>query len=259
MLKLIRQFTFHHPKEILQPTFWLLFVQAFRILLAVLAYVAIVLLGRAFSPPYTLDSDLLMKISVVGMGYIILQFTVELISHYYTYGRAYNDTAHKRIAYIQKLRRQSLGFFSSKESGELISSFAGDFANVEFTMCYWLPYPIGVGFLLLISFVGMLFFDWRMAVAIFAMLPICALLMLQIAKVKEKHSRSVMEAKTRAATQLNEYLAVLAAALKHWKRRFPTCAENPCVTKPLQEAFPPYAPHLSSSSSPLHLPQARIC
>ena len=206
MLKLIRQFTFHHPKEILQPTFWLLFVQAFRILLAVLAYVAIVLLGRAFSPPYTLDSDLLIKISVVGVGYIILQFTVELISHYYTYGRAYNDTAYKRIAYIQKLRRQSLGFFSSKESGELISSFAGDFANVEFTMCYWLPYPIGVGFLLLISFVGMLFFDWRMAVAIFAMLPVCALLMLQIAKVKEKHSRSVMEAKTRAATQLNEYL-----------------------------------------------------
>ena len=65
---------------------------------------------------------------------------------------------------------------------------------------------IGVGFLLLLSFVCMLFFDWRMAVAIFAMLPVCAILMLQIAKVKEKHSLSVMEAKTRAATQLNEYL-----------------------------------------------------
>lgn len=206
MFKLIRQFTFNHPKEIIQPTFWLLFVQAFRILLAVLAYVAIYLLGQAFSPPYTLDSSLLIKIAAVGLGYIFLQFGVELISHYYTYGRAYNDTAYKRIAYIQKLRRQSLGFFSSKESGELISSFAGDFANVEFTMCYWLPYPIGVGFLLLLSFVCMLFFDWRMAVAIFAMLPVCAILMLQIAKVKEKHSRSVMEAKTRAATQLNEYL-----------------------------------------------------
>lgn len=52
-------------------------------------------------------------------------------------------------------------------------------------MCFWLPYPIGIGFLLLLSFVCMLFFDWRMAVAIFAMLPICTILMLQIAKVKE--------------------------------------------------------------------------
>ena len=206
MFKMIRQFTFHHPKQIIAPTLWLFLSQAFSILPAILAYMAIYLLGQAFYPPYTLDIALLIKIAVIGIAYVLLQYVVELISYYNTYGRAYHDTADKRIAYIQKLRRQSLGFFSSKESGELISSFASDFANVEFTMCYWLPYPIGVGFLLLLSFVCMLFFDWRMAVAIFAMLPVCAILMLQIAKVKEKHSRSVMETKTRAATQLNEYL-----------------------------------------------------
>ena len=206
MFKMIRQFTFHHPKQIIAPTLWLFLSQAFSILPAILAYMAIYLLGQAFYPPYTLHIALLIKIAVIGIAYVLLQYVVELISYYNTYGRAYHDTADKRIAYIKKLRRQSLGFFSSKESGELISSFASDFANVEYTMCFWLPYPIGVGFLLLLSFVCMLFFDWRMAVAIFAMLPICTILMLQIAKVKEKHSRSVMEAKTRAATQLNEYL-----------------------------------------------------
>ena len=204
MFKMIRQFTFHHPKQIIAPTLWLFLSQAFSILPAILAYMAIYLLGQAFYPPYTLDIALLIKIAVIGIAYVLLQYVVELISYYNTYGRAYHDTADKRITYIQKLRRQNLGFFSSKESGELISSFASDF--VEYTMCFWLPYPIGVGFLLLLSFVCMLFFDWRMAVAIFAMLPICTILMLQIAKVKEKHSRSVMEAKTRAATQLNEYL-----------------------------------------------------
>ena len=206
MFKMIRQFTFHHPKQIIAPTLWLFLSQAFSILPAILAYMAIYLLGQAFYPPYTLDIALLIKIAVIGIAYVLLQYVVELISYYNTYGRAYHDTADKRITYIQKLRRQNLGFFSSKESGELISSFASDFANVEYTMCFWLPYPIGVGFLLLLSFVCMLFFDWRMAVAIFAMLPICTILMLKIAKVKEKHSRSVMEAKTRAATQLNEYL-----------------------------------------------------
>ncbi len=206
MLKMIRQFTFHHPKQIIAPTLWLFLSQAFSILPAILAYMAIYLLGQAFYPPYTLDIALLIKIAMIGIAYVLLQYVVELISYYNTYGRAYHDTADKRITYIQKLRRQNLGFFSSKESGELISSFASDFANVEYTMCFWLPYPIGIGFLLLLSFVCMLFFDWRMAVAIFAMLPICTILMLQIAKVKEKHSRSVMEAKTRAATQLNEYL-----------------------------------------------------
>ena len=206
MFQIIRQFTFHRPKEIIQPTVWLFLSQACSMLPAILAYMAIYTLGQAFVPPYTLDLQLLITLTAIGLGYILLQYAVELVSYYFTYGRAYSDTAKKRVAYIQKLRRQPLGFFSSKESGELISSFANDFSNVEYTLCYWLPYPIGVGALLAISIVWICLYDWRMGVAMFGMLPVCAALMFGIARIKEKHSRQVMEAKTHAATQINEYL-----------------------------------------------------
>ena len=43
MLKMIRQFTFHHPKQIIAPTLWLFLSQAFSILPAILAYMAIYL------------------------------------------------------------------------------------------------------------------------------------------------------------------------------------------------------------------------
>lgn len=142
MFKMIRKFTFHKPKEIIQPTVWLFLSQACSMLPAVLAYMAIYTLGQAFVPPYTLDLQLLITLAAIGLGYLLLQYAVELVSYYFTYGRAYSDTAKKRVAYIQKLRRQPLGFFSSKESGELISSFANDFSNVEYTLCYWLPYPL---------------------------------------------------------------------------------------------------------------------
>ena len=206
MFQIIRQFTFHRPKEIIQPTVWLFLSQACSMLPAILAYMAIYTLGQAFVPPYTLDLQLLITLTAIGLGYILLQYAVELVSYYFTYGRAYSDTAKKRVAYIQKLRRQPLGFFSSKESGELISSFANDFSNVEYTLCYWLPYPIGVGALLAISIVWICLYDWRMGVAMFGMLPVCAALMFGIARIKEKHSRQVMEAKNHAATQINEYL-----------------------------------------------------
>jgi multidrug ABC transporter, permease/ATP-binding protein len=203
---MIRQFTFHNPKEIIQPTVWLFLSQACSMLPAILAYMAIYMLGQAFVPPYTLDLQLLIILTAIGLGYVLLQYAVELVSYYFTYGRAYSDTAKKRVAYIQKLRRQPLGFFSSKESGELISSFSNDFSNVEYTLCYWLPYPIGVGILLVISIVWISIYDWRMGIAMFGMLPVCAALMFGIARIKEKHSRQVMEAKTHAATQINEYL-----------------------------------------------------
>lgn len=89
MLKMIRQFTFHHPKQIIAPTLWLFLSQAFSILPAILAYMAIYLLGQAFYPPYTLDIALLIKIAVIGIAYVLLQYVVELISYYNTYGRAY--------------------------------------------------------------------------------------------------------------------------------------------------------------------------
>ena len=206
MFKMIRQFTFHNPKEIIQPTVWLFLSQACSMLPAILAYMAIYMLGQAFVPPYTLDLQLLIILTAIGLGYVLLQYAVELVSYYFTYGRAYSDTAKKRVAYIQKLRRQPLGFFSSKESGELISSFSNDFSNVEYTLCYWLPYPIGVGILLVISIVWISIYNWRMGIAMFGMLPVCAALMFGIARIKEKHSRQVMEAKNHAATQINEYL-----------------------------------------------------
>lgn len=168
---MIRQFTFHKPKEILQPTLWLFLSQACSMLPAILAYMAIYTLGEAFVPPYTLDLFRLITLAALGVGCFVLQYIVELISYYFTYGKAYRDTADKRIAYIQKLRRQPLGFFSSKESGELISSFSNDFANVEYTLCYWLPYPLGVGALLAISIVWICVYDWRMGLGTQFIIP----------------------------------------------------------------------------------------
>lgn len=206
MFKMIRQFTFHHPKEIIGPTLWLFLSQAFSMVPSVLAFMAVYTLGEAFFPPYTLDISLLVKLAIAGAICFVLEYVVELLSYYQTYFRAYRDTADKRIAYIQKLRRQPLGFFTSKESGELISSFATDFANVEYTLCYWLPYPIGVGLLLVISFIWISVFDWRMGAAIFVMIPLCLIIMFWISKLKERCSKEVLDAKTRAATQVNEYL-----------------------------------------------------
>ena len=68
MLNMIRQFTFHKPKEILQPTLWLFLSQACSMLPASLAYMAIYTLGEAFVPPYTLDLFRLITLTALGVG-----------------------------------------------------------------------------------------------------------------------------------------------------------------------------------------------
>ena len=65
MLNMIRQFTFHKPREILQPTLWLFLSQACSMLPAILAYMAIYTLGEAFVPPYTLNLTRLITLSLI--------------------------------------------------------------------------------------------------------------------------------------------------------------------------------------------------
>ena len=79
MLNMIRQFTFHKPREILQPTLWLFLSQACSMLSAILAYMAIYTLGQAFVPPYTMDLSRLVTLAAMGVGCLVLLYAVELI------------------------------------------------------------------------------------------------------------------------------------------------------------------------------------
>ena len=81
--------------------------------------------------------------------YPLLLSLIHILTYYFTYGRAYSDTAKKRMAYIQKLRRQPLGFFSSKESGELIKMCIRDRARayvVERLGAYHGTWQVGLHF-----------------------------------------------------------------------------------------------------------------
>ncbi|MDY3004654.1 MAG: ABC transporter ATP-binding protein [Christensenella hongkongensis] len=206
MRKMIQQFTFHHPKELIAPTVWLFVSEVSTLVPAILVFFGIYVFGAAFFPPYTLDTGSLIQLSVAALVFCALQYVIELISYWNTYFRAYRDTAKKRIAYIKKLRTLPLGFFTKKESGELINSFGNDFANVEYTMCYWLPFTIASSLLMVVFAVWMAIFDWRMAIAAFALLPVCLLMNHFAGKIKSRTSRRVLEARAKAATQLNEYL-----------------------------------------------------
>ena len=76
MLNMIRQFTFHKPREIIQPTLWLFLSQACSMLPAILAYMAIYILGEAFVPPYTLNLTRLITLAALG---VCLLYTSDVV------------------------------------------------------------------------------------------------------------------------------------------------------------------------------------
>ena len=203
---MVHQFTFGRPRDIVAPSFWMFLNELVGCLPAMVVIVALYAMEPAFSAPYTVDVAMLAWLAAAAGVLVLVQYAVEVVSYWFTYHRAYRETAAKRKAYVAHLRELPLGFFSSKRSGDLISSFADDFANVEYTMCYWLPFPIGVGALLALCFVGLLAFDWRMALALYSLLPVSMALSFFSGRAKKRFRKDVLSAKAQAATQLSAYL-----------------------------------------------------
>ena len=129
-----------------------------------------------------------------------------MITYYFTYGSAYSDTAKKRVAYIQKAAPPAAGIFFFQRIGELISSFANDFSNVEYTLCYWLPLPLALGALLLAISIVWIIYNWRMGSCHVRYAAGLRGAYVQDCPNQRKTQQAGHGCKSHAATQINEYL-----------------------------------------------------
>lgn len=204
--KTIDLFTFKNRKELRAPVLWLLLSDGFSMVPSILSFMVIYQLGIPLLAGSAPDMKKLFWLGGALLLCFPIQYIIEMISYKNTYGKAYGDSAQKRISYVRKLRSVPLGFFSGKESGDLISSFANDFANIEFAMCYYLPQPISTGLLMILSIVPLGIFNFPMMVSMVISLPISLILLNAANRLNEKHASQVLQAKAKAATQLDEYL-----------------------------------------------------
>lgn len=206
MIAAIRKLAFQKPAEIWIPALWSLLADTVSMVPAVLAWIAVYSIGAIFLPGGQIQFDWLMPVCGWLGAALVLQFIIEMGSYHQTIARSYRKSEVKRIAYVGRLRKFPLGFYAARESGELISSYANDFSNLELVMCAYLPQPISSLFLMLVS--GMILgrFNLPMTLAMFAAVPVSLFLLVKAMNLGARHNQRILEAKAGAATQLNEYM-----------------------------------------------------
>lgn len=101
-----------------------------------------------------------------------IMFFAYRLSYRKTYRSAYDESANVRISLAEKLRQLPLSYFGKKDLSDLTSTLMSDTAVVEHTLAGALPEFFG-GFLSsLVAVLLLFFFDWRLALALFACLPV---------------------------------------------------------------------------------------
>lgn len=132
-----------------------------------------------------------------------------------TYKAAYRLAASGRLKLAEHIRHLSLGFFGKRDPADLTNLLLSDYGQVEHTISHNVPQLISAVMLPMLALLGLVFLDWKMALAMFVAVPFGALLLGLTDAVQARLSERHVKAKNEAASRLQEYLSGIREIKAH--------------------------------------------
>jgi ATP-binding cassette subfamily B protein len=153
-----------------------------------------------------LDTALIWKFFVAGLAGALLHLLAERNEYRKTYTTAYGEAEKIRLAVAEHIRRLPLSFFNRKDLSELTTNMMDDCTSIEHVMSHVMPGMFAGTITSVLITILLCFFDWRMALALFAALPVSFGIIFITKKIQERHGRRTVEAKLEVSNQVQEYL-----------------------------------------------------
>ncbi|MBR4224004.1 MAG: ABC transporter ATP-binding protein, partial [Oscillospiraceae bacterium] len=165
---------------------------------------------------YKLISDLLDKsLSKDGLPFYIIGTIVILllivitnfIQYNSTFLSTYRESGVRRTTLAERLRKLPLSFFGKKDLSDLTATIMADCAQIETASSHWIPEFIGA--LISTAIVGIsmfIFFDWRMALASFWVIPAAFLTIYASTQAQKKAVKKLYNCKLELGDGVQECL-----------------------------------------------------
>ena len=143
-----------------------------------------------------------------GIGIIAFIAVFLFSKHDYmkTYMSSYNQSEATRLRVAEQMRKLPMSFFNAKDLSELSSNIMTDCTNIETATSNIVPQLLANVSSSAFVLIGLAFFDWRMALSIFAMLPLAALIFWMSRKLQNRLFSKHISTKLTVEKQSQEYL-----------------------------------------------------
>lgn len=203
----IENITIGHTERLRKPVGYTMLANLVNIVPFCLSIEAINVIFRAFDGSgMPLDTQRLWTIFILLVVYVFVMALAERASYRANFRGAYEMSAAGRVSLAEHLRKLSLGFLSRRDPGDLSSMLITDFTMAETGISHHLPQLMGALVMPVLAFLGLLWIDWRMAVAMFIALPLAIGILLGSTYLQYKLSGKQIAAKINAGNRLEEYL-----------------------------------------------------
>ena len=140
---------------------------------------------------------------------LLVIYWIHSVEYTETYVSAYNESANRRISMAEKLRKLPLSFFGKRDLSELTTAMMGTCTELEHTFSHAIPQLFGAVITILLVTIGLFFYEWHMALALFVPLPLALLLVVGSRKLQQRLSNSKYSVKLAAADGIQEALETM--------------------------------------------------
>jgi len=108
-----------------------------------------------------------------------------------TFTTIYEESANRRISLAEKLRKLPLAFFGEKNLSDLTSTIMSDNTELEHTFSHAVP-PLFASIICIpLIATGLFFYEWRLALALFWVVPIAAFVIILSKKFQRNSHKTV--------------------------------------------------------------------
>ncbi len=137
------------------------------------------------------DANLGMFIAAILIILGII-FAFSWKQYHFVFNTTYVESENRRINLGENLRKLPLSFFEKRDLADLTSTIMNDCTDLEHVFSHAIPQLLGSIVSLIIVAVGLLIFDWRLAIALLWVVPVAFGIMYVSRSMVQRGSKIVM-------------------------------------------------------------------
>lgn len=126
----------------------------------------------------------------LGVGFMAVMYIIARLQYRSTYTTIYDESANRRIHLAEKLRKLPLAFFGEKNLSDLTSTIMEDNTSLEHTFSHAVPQLVASVISIVLVATGLFFYNWRMAVALFWVIPLAAGILILARKLINRENKT---------------------------------------------------------------------
>ena len=145
--------------------------------------------------------------AVISLLLIAFIAITNYIQYNATFLSTYRESGIRRTALAEKLRKLPLSYFGKKNIADLTTNIMGDCAQIETASSHWIPELIGAVISTAMIGISMFFFfDWRMVLACFWVIPVAFIIIITCSGAEKRAIRKNSEIKLAMSDGIQECL-----------------------------------------------------